>query len=571
MKTEIVFTWSVLLCLALQTHACNYSFDPCSANMYRLDLTESCGENGVMKCKTEQTSSFSTEYTSDSAVDGISATCSKPVFSLTDSWWWRVDLHEFRTVQNLSLMFDDSQTASNFSIYINNSTGQNNSDVLGVLCANQTIFPGTKQTDVSCDRGGLVGRFVHVIFAQSVISLCEIKVFETKCRTCPNNMVVAAGHNTYRDCRCPRGTYIAHDTCQLCPLGKTTQEHTAAVRPSDCVLCAFGYDPQDHSCRQCNIGFVKNKHTSECEKCPEYTFNNFPGEERCFDCMSWTETRQSCERTRTNSTSCPNLCKTVPGYQVTGVGSKNLEPCPKGHFNNDVDQMVCRECGASGSTKSVGSVNSSQCNVCNFRYYGIQCQYCAPGFQTMYIDGVCTKQQGVSIFLKVLLSIQGHTDENINSHIRHAFSARFNVRNFLFMNNNRRVLVSNNHTINISFQVETEDSQADVLQREIISADMKSLSFYEGLGDVNISVVSVDVITKITHISHNTGIIRFIVIIAICTASLICLYVLYKFWYQNSPAVKSSEAGKPSMLTSLAGTMSMKFANKEKSYAPIQE
>ena len=570
MKPAVVFTWSILLCLANQTNACNYSFDPCSANMYRLDLEKSCGENGVMKCKTVQTSSFSTEYASDNAVDGISTTCSKPAFSLTDSWWWRVDLQEFRTVQNLSLMFNDSQTASNFSIYISNSTEQNNSNFLGMLCANQTISPGTKQTDVSCDKGGLVGRFVHVVFPQSVISLCEIEVFENKCRTCPNNMVVASGHNTQRDCHCPLGTYMANDMCQLCPLGKTTHEHRAAVQPSDCVLCASAYDPKDHSCTKCNIGFVKNKQTSECEKCPEYTFNNFAGEERCFDCMSWTETGQSCKKTITNSTSCPNLCKTVPGYQVTGIGSQNLEPCPQGYFNNDVDQMFCRECGVSASTNSIGSVNSSQCNVCNFRYYGRKCQYCSPGFQTMYIDGVCNKQQGVLIFLKVMLSIQGQTDEDINSHIQHAFSARFNITNLFFFNNNRRLLVSNNNEINITFQVQAEDSQVDVLQSEIVGEDMKSLSLYQGLSNVNISVISVDIITKITHISHNAGIIRFIVITAICTASLIFFYVLYKFWYQNSPAVNSSESGKPSMLTWLVDKMSMKIANKEKSYSPIQ-
>jgi len=565
MKPGIVCTLSILLCLTSQTCACNCSLDPCDANHYRRDFAASCGEDGTMQCETAQTSRFAAEYSSDKAVDGDLQTCSKPVLSLMDSWWWRVDLHELRTVEKLNLVFDDSQTASNFSIYINNSTGPNTSDFLGVLCANQTIFPGTKQTGVSCNRDGLVGRFVYVVFPQSVISLCEIEVFETKCRTCPQNMVVAAGHNAYKDCFCPRGAYLAKNTCQLCPVGKTTHDHTTAVQASDCLLCAFGYDPHDHSCKKCNTGFVKNKDTSECEKCPEYTFNNFPGEEQCFDCMSWTESRQSCEKTRTNSTSCPNLCKTFPGYQVTGIGSKNLEPCPKGYFNNDMDRMLCTECGSSTSTNSIGSVNSSQCSLCNFRYYGIKCQYCALGFQFMYQNGVCSKQDGVVIFLKVVLSIQGQTDKNINLQIQDAFSARFNISNSLFVNKNRRLLLSNNNTIHISLEIQTEDAQADVLQREIASADMKALTVYEGLGTVNITVVSVDIITRIVPISHNTEIIRFIVIIAICTTSLICLSVLYKFWRHNS----STEAGKSSMLTSLADKLSIKFANKEKSYSPI--
>jgi len=261
MKPAIVFIWSILLCLANQTHACNYSFDPCSANMYRLDLTESCGENRSMRCKTAQTSSFSTGYTSDNAVDGSSTTCSKPVFSLTDSWWWRVDLHEFRNVQNLSLVFDDSQTASNFSIYINNSTRHNNSDFLGMLCANRTILPGTKQTDVSCDRGGLVGRFVHVVFPQSVISLCEIEVFETKCRKCPQNMVV-------KDCRCPLNiTVVSVDVfTKITPISHNTAILRYIVMLSICistlivlsVLCKF-YFPDKGPCSVLTLMRIKAK------------------------------------------------------------------------------------------------------------------------------------------------------------------------------------------------------------------------------------------------------------------------------------------------------------------------
>jgi len=150
----------------------------------------------------------------------------------------------------------------------------------------------------------------HVSVAEplaSIVSFCEIEVFETKCRTCPQNMVVAAGHNAYKDCYCPRGAYVADNRCGICSVEE--KRNTAAVRTSDCVLCAFGYDPGNHSCKRCKIGFVKNKATSEFQKCPEYTFNNFPGEGRCFDCMSWTETRQSCEKNRTNLTSCPNVCK----------------------------------------------------------------------------------------------------------------------------------------------------------------------------------------------------------------------------------------------------------------------
>jgi len=529
-----------------------------------------CGENGTTQCETVQASSFSDEYTSDKAVDGNLQTCSKPAYSLNDSWWWRLDLHEFRTVEQLSLVFDASQTENNYSIYVNNLTSPNNYDTLGSLCANPTTVLGANKTHVSCEQDGLVGRFVHVIFPQSVVSLCEIQVFETNCRTCPPNTVVAAGHNVYKDCNCPDGAYVADNRCEICPVGKTTQQNSEAVRLSDCVLCAFGYDPGDHSCKRCDVGFVKNKTTSECQKCPEYTFNNFPGEERCFDCMSWTENRQSCEKTRSNSTSCPNLCKTSPGYQVIGIGSKNLEPCPKGYFNNDADQMGCRECGALSSTSSIGSVNSSQCTLCNFRYTGSKCQYCVPGFQTTYPDGVCAKQHGVLIFLRVVLSIQGKADKNIVSHIQHAFSVTFNISTSLFIHMHevqvhRRFLLHDNQTIHISLEIQTEDAQADALQRKIVTGDMKSLNLYEGLSTVNITVVSVDFITKISIISHNTSIISFVVIVAICIASLLCLFVLYKFWSNR----QSPEAANSNIITSFAGIMGTKFKNKEKSYAPI--
>ena len=522
-------TLSILLCLVIsQADACNCSLDPCNAIFYRRDFAASCGENGTMPCQTAQIS-LSAEYTSDKAVDGNVKTCSKPVFSLGDSWWWKVDLHEFRTVEKLSLVFEHFQTADNFSIYINNLTHS------GVLCTHQTTVPGENKAHVSCDKNGLVGRFVFIVFPQKNISLCELEVFETECHTYPQNMLVAEGHNALKDCYCPRGAYVADDTCQICPVGKITQ--------SDCVSC--------NSCNQYDIGFVKNKHTSECEKCPDYTFNNFPVEERCFDCMSWTDGLQSCEKTKTNSTSCPNLCKAVPGFQVTGIGSQNLEPYPHGYFNNDMDQMVCR----STSTKSIGSVNSSQCTVCNFRYSGSKCQYCALGFRGG-ADGVCAKKNGVLIFLKVVLSIQGKTAETINSHIEHAFSARFNISNSLSVNMNRR----NNHTIHITLEIQTEDAHADVLQRAIVNADMKAFKLYQGLATVNITVVSVDVFTKITPISHNTAILRYIVMLSICISTLIFLSVLCKFWFPPQAGAEKS-----SVLTLFTGAMRI----KAKSYTPI--
>jgi len=189
-------------------------------------------------------------------------------------------------------------------------------------------------------------------------------------------------------------------------------------------------------------------------------------------------------------------------------------------------------------------------------------------------DGVCAKQHSVLIFLRVVLSIQAKPEKNFIFYIHHAVSAMFNISNSLFMNMyevrvHRRFLLSDNQTIHISLEIQTEDAQADVLQHEIINGDMKALNLYEGLGTVNITVVSVDVITKIPSISHNTSIISFIVIIAICIASLLCRSVLYKCWCHNSFTVQSSEAAKSSVLTSFAGVMGMKFRNKEKSYAPI--
>jgi len=129
----------------------------------------------------------------------------------------------------------------------------------------------------------------------------------------------------------------------------------------------------------------------------------------------------------------------------------------------------------------------------------------------------------------------------------------------------RRFLLHDNQTIHISLEIQTEDAQADALQREIVKGDMKVLNLYEGLSTVNITVVSVDFITKISIISHNTSIISFVVIVAICIASLLCLFVLYKFWSNR----QSPEAANSNIFTSFAGIMGTKFKNKEKSYAPI--
>jgi len=365
---------------------------------------------------------MSDSISSDYVVDTNSQTCNSIDLSQGSSWW-KLDMILQRKIETIEFSYKTIFENISYFIYVTNSTIFDDIDTSKSLCITENLdlnkINQTKQ--VLCDRI-LFGRFVYFSFTQDKISLCNVEIIEAKCSNCIAGSFIESGYNKYADCQCPRGSFRDEGQCQLCTKGKNTNT-SHAISQSDCAICDIGYDAKDPNCHRCDIGFLKNKATHNCDQCPEYTFNNYAGEDRCFDCFSGgIRFFERCLKAKTDHVSCPKLCQSYPGYQVTGMNIGNLEKCPIGFFNNDNTKTIRQPCGEASTTNSSGSTKKSQCNICTFRYTGPQCLECVSGYSSFFSNEFCRILSGVNVFVRVVVIVSGDLNANTTTDTINAFA-----------------------------------------------------------------------------------------------------------------------------------------------------
>ena len=564
--------WMIMI-VFVTFHVCkNECFKhPCDENTYHINFARACGGNGNSVCSTEQMSeSISSKY----AVDDDLQTCSSINPSQKDSWW-KLDMIHQRNVEIIEFSYQKPLGNVDYLIYVTNSTDFKDINVSKSLCVMTNINSDEMNTTkiVLCDEM-LVGRFVYFSFSENTVSLCNVEIMENMCSNCITGSYVESGFNKYADCQCARGSFRDKSRCQLCTKGKTTNA-SLVTSQSDCVICDTGYDAKDQSCQRCDVGFVKNKITHECDQCASHTFNNYAGEDRCFDCFSGgTQFFERCLKGNTDHVTCPRLCRSYPGYQLTGLNLGNLEKCPIGFFNNDYTRTMCQTCGEKTTTNSTGSINISECNICTFRYTRPGCLECVSGYSSFFSNGFCRIIPGVKVFLRVVVIVSGELNANTSMDTINAFS-KVSKFNKTFVTNvqdvpQRRALIIGNSVVEakkkIIFDVLTNDSDVENLKSRILNADMIALKSQNGMGKVIVQIESVEILIDTTDMVGYEDIILILTIVGSVFLGLsICCCVVGFCCCSSSSRTGISPFMSPYTLMMMSGKMKSQRRNPRNS------
>ena len=194
---------------------------------------------------------------------------------------------------------------------------------------------------------------------------------------------------------CSHGKYkpnLGNDDCLSCPQNKTTN-HEGATDIDECI-CAPGYVTEDQSCEIvqanswarngtnyscpefsssspgaqsvedciCNHGYERAENNT-CRACATGKFNSHAGQD-CTSCY-YTQDNECVLSNYANSTACPGLCSSIPGYQVNAAGD-GLEPCPMGTYNGG-NGTNCTSCGVGYTSTRTGLTTFDQC-TCDVGY-----------------------------------------------------------------------------------------------------------------------------------------------------------------------------------------------------------
>ena len=143
---------------------------------------------------------------------------------------------------------------------------------------------------------------------------------------------------------CPANTYkttLGDHKCSACPLN--TVSPPGSKRLTDCV---------------CKPGYFSIKGPGvACDQCPEYTWKNMTGSERCSSCPANT-------RSPAGSLNLSD-CVCLKGYY--GPDGQACSACSFGSYKSEVGSGPCLSCPYANMTSPAGSLDREEC-VCNAGY-----------------------------------------------------------------------------------------------------------------------------------------------------------------------------------------------------------
>ena len=132
---------------------------------------------------------------------------------------------------------------------------------------------------------------------------------------------------------CPANTYkttLGDHKCSACPLN--TVSPPGSKRLTDCV---------------CKPGYFSIKGPGlACDQCPEYTWKNFTGSERCNSCPANT-------RSPAGSLNLSD-CVCLKGYY--GPDGQACSACSFGSYKSEVGSGPCLSCPYANMTSPAGSI-----------------------------------------------------------------------------------------------------------------------------------------------------------------------------------------------------------------------
>jgi len=187
------------------------------------DWAQTCGPDSDQKCATEQ-SSVDGNQESSLAVDGLgiptSSSCSSTLRDLQN--WWSLDLGRTIAISGVRIQesMDMGKELDGFSIYIGNYNSEIDRFTKNSICVPQTepklvngIYEITCTTTIS-------GQYMFTVSTNNKsITLCEVSVWSSVCKLCPENSQSFKGSIALTDCKCMSG-YAGEngDNCVMCDI-----------------------------------------------------------------------------------------------------------------------------------------------------------------------------------------------------------------------------------------------------------------------------------------------------------------------------------------------------------------
>ena len=211
---------------------------------------------------------------------------------------------------------------------------------------------------------------------------CPIGTYNNKigqvgeCTVCPNNRNDAEqttetrASTTTDDCheKCQRGMFFDKydgELCKPCDFG-TYQPEEGKFK---CVSCGVGLTTRTknaidkNECRpECPDGNQLNV-DGNCEPCPIGSYRRLNFEKSCVKCGTGTCGDKNTCTTELNGATHAENC-TVPICNqgtMLDVASKECKACPKGFYQDQAQQTVCKQCPQDTSTESFGATSKDDC------------------------------------------------------------------------------------------------------------------------------------------------------------------------------------------------------------------
>ena len=261
----------------------------------------------------------------------------------------------------------------------------------------------------SCDNKCMKGK--HVDGKSWMCEWCPLNTYQNSstkvnpdCTPCPGDKkTLFPGAQNVTECLepCPNGTYlnISSGTCFKCPVGSYMDvDSHVFVRCKSCgrkkITQATG-SKTISDCYECMKGSFYNSSSKSCSLCPKGKYQDEVNQDTCKDCDRGKTTLDY----GTNTTSD---CVVVCGLgQYLNDSDEACLDCPFNTYQDNAKHRSkeCKACGPNEITNATGTSNISQCFGCRkgtfFNKTVSQCERCPKGtFQDQPGQDKCTQCPG---------------------------------------------------------------------------------------------------------------------------------------------------------------------------------
>lgn len=281
-------------------------------------------------------------------------------------------------------LFGDSCTNCSVGYYQTNGTNQiNETTTFCQYCPKNTYQDQSGQNDCKhCDEGKVT--------TSNECQLCSGRTGYngTDCVACdPGEISNGTGYCQ----QCPTGWYQGGSTCRLCRLGSYQDQ----ANQTGCKSCSEGkysnttgqvtcqnctgneetnlrgkgstYCCPNGTCSDCGAGKKRVPNQEKCEDCPVGKYSG-SASSACTGCPVgyFTNKNEShtCERCADGSTSLLDLTGCIECTAGKYEQAFECVNCPKGEYQDQTGQTMCKSCAFPMTTNSTNTTNSSDCTNC---------------------------------------------------------------------------------------------------------------------------------------------------------------------------------------------------------------